>query len=282
MTKPANCSMISPWRRVFTYICITVLCLTLALSLSAPALAAGTDMYIFDTVGCLSQEEYNSLEQTAADLSAQYSCGVYAVIVEDYTEYGSDLRSAAKAIYEGSSFGWGESRDGIQLLLSMKDRDYNIFTSGFGNTAVTDFGADYLAEQFSDGFRENNWYAGLQSYYETTAFLLESASNGEPIDTGSNLEGGGVNPFWFLIIGIAVPLIAAHVYCSSLKRSMTVVSEAARADFFMAPNSLKLTESRDEFSHITETRVRVENDKDRDGGGTSVGSDGYASHSGKF
>ena len=92
-------------KRIFSLI----LSLTVAVALFLPvaAYAASTDVstevdaeYVFDVYGLLTNSEQRKLENRAEEISEQYGCGVYIVIVDDYEDYAYYVETAAEYIYE--------------------------------------------------------------------------------------------------------------------------------------------------------------------------------------
>ena len=77
-------------KRVFAM--LTVLCMLAALCL--PVFAAG-DIWIADRANLLTEEEELLLHP-----EFQGDCGVYAVTVEDYWDYGSTPQEAAEDIWK--------------------------------------------------------------------------------------------------------------------------------------------------------------------------------------
>lgn len=108
--------------------------------------------YIFDISDLLTFEQWEELEQQARDISERYNCGVYAALVEDYKDYGSgDVYDVTTQIYHSSqnSFGMGEGRDGIIILLSMAERDYAMFVYGeHAGYAFNKYGQEQLEKSF--------------------------------------------------------------------------------------------------------------------------------------
>ena len=135
--------------------------------------------YVTDVAGLLSDEQLQTLEQKAQEVSEQYNCGVYAVTVDDYQNYDdSGVFDTAVAVYHGCNLGEGSDRDGILLLLSMADRDYAMFVYGpFANEAFNSYGQEQLEQVFLDDFADNDWYNGFTDYIEKLR-ILHAAGRG--------------------------------------------------------------------------------------------------------
>ena len=166
--------------------------MVLALFLCIPALATGFDeaglYFVTDEAGLLSDQECLELERRAEEISLKYKCGVYIILLDDFTAYTYDetIYEAAKTLYQEYRLGYGEEKSGELLLLSMAERDYTLIAYGYGNTAFTDYGKDKLSEVFLDDFGDDNWYSGLSDYLDKSESMLQSAREGHPLDVDSN------------------------------------------------------------------------------------------------
>ena len=263
---------------------LAALCLMLALAL--PALAA--DRYVTDEAGILSPSELASLEEEAAQVSQAYDCGVYIVVVRDFSAINStSVRQAAQDYFTQNGCGTGSDASGVMLFLSMNDRDYAFIAHGYGNTAFTDYGKERLQQEFLDDFGDNDWYQGCSDFITQCGRYLERARNGNPVDVDT-LHLGERLMDRYGVLGVAVPivgipLIIAFIVCFALKAKMKSVHTATEAAFYAVPGSMDLMAATDIFTHTTETRVRIESDRGSGGGGgTSVDSGGFSGTSGKF
>ena len=246
-----------------------LLALLAALTLAVPAWAEQQpgDPFIYDTAGLLSDEDCAYLEQMAEAISWQYQCGVYIVTVDDYEVYGSDRYSAALNIYRGNDFGIGDGRDGIMLMLSMWDRDYEVFIQdgGLADSAFGSYAVDLLEEAFLPYLGSDDWYGGFHAYLTTCSDDLALADMGQPVKKPLTKV---ILPA--LLVGCGVALMA----CLLLKVKMRSVRKGAEADVYVTAEGLDLTERYDRYTHTTETRVRKNTRDDHDSGGEGHGSGG--------
>ena len=245
-----------------------LLALLAALTLTVPAWAEqqSGDPFVYDTVGLLSDGDCAYLEQTADAISWQYRCAVYIVTVDDYEVYGSERYSAALNIYRGNDFGIGDGRDGIMLMLSMWDRDYEVFIQdgGLADSAFGSYAVDLLEEAFLPYLGNDDWYGGFHAYLTTCSDDLALADMGQPVKKPLTKV---ILPA--LLAGCGVALVA----CLLLKAKMKSVRKGAEADVYVTAEGLDLTERYDRYTHTTETRVR-KNTRDHDSGGGGHGSGG--------
>ena len=257
--------------------------MALALLLCVPALAAGFEEaelnFVTDEAGIFSEQEWSELEARAEEISQKYKCGVYIIVVDDFTDYVYDetVYEAAKTFYQEYSLGYGEEKSGELLLLSMEERDYTLIAYGYGNTAFTDYGKDKLADAFLDDFGDDEWYNGFSDYLEKSDSMLQSARAGHPLDVDSNplirLAGIGIS----LLVGCVAAFVIAVGVSDRMMKSVSAKTEAGA---YLTAGSVEITGREDHFTHTTETRTKIE--RSSSSGGTTVDSDGFSGKSGKF
>ena len=262
-------------KRTLVLLCI----LTLMLGCLPPAFAAEDDFpYICDTELLLTDEEWTTLERRAKVISEQFACAVYFVTVENYQDYGSgSIYEVAKNIYLEYDLGWGEEKSGVLLLLSMYDRDYTLIAYGYGNTAFTDYGKDYLSEQFLDDFADNDWAEGCQDYLATCGEMLKMAREGNPLDIGSRVRTWHI-VVASIVLGFLLALVICNAWSRKCKKKTALNMEAGN---YLAPGGMDITLRDDQYSHTTQTRTKIERSSGSSGG-TTIDSQGFSGKSGKF
>lgn len=257
-----------------------LLALCLVLSLGGVALASSqiTMPHVTDAVGLLSNEEIMALEQQAGQIEDSYGCAPYILVVEDFRVYEdtTDIFEAGMNLYERWELGHGPEKNGLLLILSMAERDHALVTYGsVTHQAFTDYGQDYLCEQFLDNFRNDDWAGGFQDYLDTSAWLLEQAKNGTPYDV--NTAPKGFNP-----LIIVIPLVLALVVCLVLTGQMKTAKRKTEAGDYMVQGGAKMRVVQDIFTHRTVTRQVIQSENKGGGGGTTINARGFSGKSGKF
>lgn len=248
-----------------------LLALIMALTLAMPVWAEtrSGDVLIYDTADLLTEDEWQTLDALADQVTWRYDCAVYVVTVDDYEQYGSDAYSAAANIYNDQDFGIGGERNGVLLLLSMWDRSYSIYVrDGYAKSMVSDYAQGLLEDSFLPYFGSDDWYGGFNAYLTTCADFFQQAEDGHPVKRPLTQ----VLPMT-LGIGVAVALVV----CLILKGMMKTVRQGAEADAYVTAEGLTLTERYDRYTHTTETRQPK---KDKDSGSHSGG--GGSGRSGHF
>ena len=95
------------------------------------------------------------------------------------TEYADDF-------FDYYGYGYGEGKDGILFLVSMEDRDWALSTHGYGITAFTDAGCDYIAEQFKSSLSDGEYEKAFEIYIDQCDAFVTQAREDRPYDN-SNL-----------------------------------------------------------------------------------------------
>ena len=252
----------------------------------APAATEPQLWNITDTVGLLTSDEDLTLEARAEEISAQYGVGIYLLILEDYSEYYDDPYETAYELYHQNTLGLGEDRDGVILLMSMSDRKYATFFYGpKAEYAFDAYGQELMEEEFLDDFRDDDWYDGFEDYLEVCDEYLARAEAGDPVrgdySSAGGSDGSGIGTTILVCLGISA--VIAMIVCLILRGKMKSVRKGTHADAYVA-GSLNLTTSRDQYTHTTETRTKIEHESsDSGGGGSSACSGGGGSgRSGSF
>ncbi len=250
-----------------------------------PAARAAEHGYVTDLAGLLDEADARALDAQAGALAAQYACGVYLVICDDFTESGyADILDCAKAYFTENDLGAGEDRDGVLLMLSMAERDYALIAHGdFANASVTDYGRQVLEQAFLDDFADDDWYDGCADYLDTCAQLLELSQDGTPLDVHSDPDAARRSTIARLAVVVLVPCLIAGAVCLALCMRMRTVRTARTARAYLTANAAALTLHTDMYTHTTEVRTKIHDDPPHGGaGGTTVDSGGFSGSKGKF
>ena len=269
-------------KRLVSLLTVGLLLALMIAGLALPALADSqrTLPLVVDVYGLLSDEQEEALNTLAEGYSEQYECDIILIVTTD-TE-GYDVESYTEAVYHHYQYGWGEERSGVILLLSMEGRDYDLAAFGYGNTAFTDYGKEWLMDDVTPYLKKNDWYGAFTKYLDLCADYLRQARDGRPVDRygfGSRSHNGFRLSVKTVIGALIVGLIAALIVTAVLKARMKSAVLQSKADDYLA-GDLRLTGEEDRF--LKKDVVRVRRESSSGGHGTSVRSSGFSHHSGKF
>lgn len=291
-----------------------LLLFVLGFCFAAPVAAQETEWFIYDVDDdadeYLDAETVWDLNTAAAEISERYNCGVYAAIFPDMSEYEDewgntyyDIEEFSEAVYTAWELGYSEGGDGILLVMSMAERDFDLVAYGdFANYAFTDYGKSVLQEEFLDNFRQNDWAGGFEDYINACGTLLSCAAEGEPLDISYSDSIYDDDVYYTdmpvtrataaervtdaLPAGSAIGVIVGLIYSAVLKAKMKSVRKAVEADDYVCEHGVQMTCAVDQFSHTTVVRQHIDHDSGSrsggGGGGTSVNSGGFSHSSGKF
>ncbi len=240
-------------RNTFQRLYAVLLLVSLSLFSVCPVFATKQMPRLADQAGLLSHSERRQLLATLDEISERQKADIVVTVnsLEGKTpvEYADDF-------YDQNGYGAGDGKDGILFLISMKERDWYISTTGYGITAVTDAGLEYMSEQFLDELKESEYAEAFSIFAGLCDDFLTQARQNSPYD------------------GFLISLAAAEIMRSRLK---SVRSQPA-ADSYVEKNSMKLSRESDLFLYRhTERRKKPEN---QDRPGHSGGSVTHSSSSG--
>ena len=265
-------------KRILTAIFTIVLCLIF----SVPAFAADTDGFaseyarVIDDAGLLTDSEADDLIAKLDEISERQQFDV--VIVTADSLGGATVRDYADDMYDYCNFGYGEDRDGVLMLISSEGR--YISTCGYGITAFTESGIQYIGGLVKSYLEDGNYVEAFNTYAEQCDVFITQARTDTPYDS-SSLPRQPLSIIWIpisLVIGFIIALIAVGIMKSSLK---TVRSQAA-ANSYVKDGSLNVTECRDVFLYCTVDRTERPKEDSSSGSSTHTSSSGTTHGGGEF
>ena len=162
--------------------------LILAAALAVPAFAVEggfADLYyrMNDSAEVLTEDEDNELEASLEELSVRQSFDVVIATIESLESVDYDSMEAyADDLYDFCQFGYGPEMDGVLLLVSVGDRKWHISTCGYGITAFTDAGIQYLGEQMTPDMADGDYAAAFRTFIQWTDSYVTAAREGHPYD----------------------------------------------------------------------------------------------------
>ena len=203
------------------------------------------------------------------------------VIVTASSLGGKSPMDYADDYYDYNGYGYGANRDGALLLISMADRDWWISTTGYGITALTDFGIEKLGDNMvRNGLSDGDYYDAFSRFVSDCDSYVTQAKNGTPVDRNTYKE-----PFpWAkrVLISAIIGAVVAVIVGSSLKGKMVSVKAARAAADYTRPGSLQLREQNDVFlfNNVTRTPIPQQTRSGGGGGSSTHTSSSGSSHGG--
>lgn len=250
----------------------------LVMSIVPAVLAQAADdlMRIADWAELLTEEEEAELSDRLDEISERQQVDIVVVTVDSLE--GESPSDYADDFYDYNDYGFGEERDGILFLLSMEERDWYISTSGYGITAVTDAGREYMSEKFLPCLSDGEYAQAFQIFAEQCDDYITQARAGTPYDT-DNVPQEPFSPLGALIIALAVGFVTALIATGIMRLGLHSVHSQSSADDYVKRDSLRLTKDYELFLYRNVSRR--ERPKENTSSGSPGGSTTHVSSSGR-
>ena len=246
-----------------------LLVLLITLSFAVPAFAEAMPRLV-DQADLLTDAQEASLLSKLDTISNKH--GMDVVVLTADTLDGKSPMAYADDFYDYN----GYCEDGVLLLVSMEDSDWWISTAGYGITAFTDAGIEYLGNRFVPSLSDGDYAGAFEIYADHCDEFITQAKTGDPYDT-HNLPK---EPFAFLMnLGICfvIGLVIAAIATAIMKGQLKSVRSQAGASSYVKSGSLNVTHRQDLF--LYRDVKRTAKPKSSSGSSTHTSSSG-SSHGG--
>lgn len=248
-----------------------LICLTVMFSLSICAFADGNRLV--DNACLLSDSEASTISAKLDRLSNQYGFDIVIVTV-DWLD-GKSPMEFADDYFDYNGYGQGDDRSGALLLISMEDNDWYVSTRGYGITAITDAGLDYMSDQFVPYLSDGDFYGAFDKYANLCAEFVDRANIGDPYDS-DNIPKEPFNIPKNFGISVLIGFVIALFVVMGMKSKLKSVQMSSGAANYTKSGSVNVKNAGEIFLFTNVNRVpKVESS----GGGTHISSSG-ASHGG--
>lgn len=253
-------------KRVWMILCVLLLCVSLTLPVWAEAMPR-----VVDQADLLSTSEEADLLDLLDEISFRH--GMDVVVVTADTLDGQSPMAYADDFYDYN----GYCDDGVLLLVSMEDRDWWISTTGYGITAFTDAGIEYLSDEFLPDLSAGDYAEAFDTYARLCDDFITRAKSGNPYDV-RNLPK---EPFAFLfnlIVCFGIGFVVALIVTAIMKGQLKSVRAQSGAANYVKAGSLNVTQRQDLF--LYKDVQRREKPKESSGGSSTHRSSSGRSHGG--
>lgn len=261
--------------------------LLLSVLTALPTFAESDLSRFVDEAGLLADSEGKELQDKLDEISERQQVDVVVVTVNSLD--GATAMEYADDFYEKNGYGFGEEKDGILFLVSMEERDWWMSTSGFGITAFTDAGLEYISDMIINDLSEGDYEWAFMDFADMCDDYITQAKTGEPYDA-DNLPKDPLELLVYfvfaLLVGFVIALIATGIMRSKLKSVYT----QTEASGYVKKGSLDLTVKNDLFLYKTvdrrekpkeEPKTSSSSSSSSSSSGSSRGSTTHKSSSGK-
>ena len=225
---------------------------------------------LLDTASILSDEEQDEITELLDELSERQKMDVTIATVENLDNYNS-IEACADDLYDYCNFGYGTDRDGLMFVVSMEEREWHISTCGYGITAFTDAGIQYVGGQMLDSLADGDY---------AQDDLIDQARAGHPFDKDDvpRKPMSATVPLICIAIGAALGFATVQ----GMKAQLKSVHKAGSAANYVRPGSMNLTGKQDLFlySHVDRVKRETKSSSSSGGGSSTHTSSSGTTHGG--
>lgn len=204
------------------------------------------------------------------------------VIVTTNSLGGKSAMEYADDYFDYNGFGFGERHDGCILLVDMGSRNYWISTSGYGITAITDNGIDYLGSIFKSYLSSGNYISAFESFAQTCDSLVTQAKNGTPYDKEVPKSKEEANWKKIILYSLFFGASLGFVPVLIMKSKLNSVHMNSGASDYMKENSLNIESRSDIYLYSTVSKVKKETEKSGSSTHTSSSGNSHGGGGGSF
>ena len=274
-------------KRMLHIITAFLLCL---LTITPLSIHAGSDVYVSDTYGVLSQEEVNALNAKAQQISDEYQFGVYAHILYDDASY-DDIWSYIEQYCADQDLGYENTSDGILFLITQSSQggSYDIYIPALSNQSYfTIDGLEDIQDDAEEGLFDHDYYEAIDTfldktqehlaYYSQHDYPWSNQTDGavyyDP-KTGRSVSG------FALILGTIIPFVVACIVVAvNASKHRTKHTATDAAEYIPSYGQLQLTRHTDMYLYRTQSRTKIHHEDNNGGGGGGGFSSSGGMHSG--
>lgn len=223
---------------------------------------------LVDDADLLMDTEEAELLQELNEISVRQQFDIVVVTTESLD--GKSAMEYANDFYDYNGYGFGDNYDGTLLLVDMGSREWWISTTGYGITALTDAGIDYISEGFLPYLSDGEYYEAFSIYAELCDEFVTQAREGKAYDV-SNMPKAAFPVVSRLGMSIIIGIVVGFIGVNVLNGQMKSVRSQKAAGNYVTQGGLNLYTSRDRFLYVHRDRERLpEPNHGNHGGGSSV------------
>lgn len=135
--------------------------------------------YLIDNANLFEEKEKDLIIRALDDVRNQSQFDVAILTTKSFN--GKIVDDYAADYYNSKGYGYGDNKDGCLLVINMTDREWYLYTHGFGTDAINDdYGVNYISDQFLPDLKENKYTDAMLEFVEYVQKFVEQANYGEP------------------------------------------------------------------------------------------------------
>lgn len=222
----------------------------MCITLSVPAFAAQDTKRLYDNADILKESEEKDLINRLDSVSEEYKVDIIIATVETVGADTSD--KYVNDFYDANNCGYGNNKDGVLLLVTMKERDYRILSNGLGADAISSDEIEEIGDAISSSLSNSKYVDAFNTYIDKCEYQIDGEINGFPFPFIKNL-----------IVSLVIGLIVAFIATSIMKGKLKSVQRQLMATEYTKKGSMKVSTSSDIFLYRTLEKREKEKDEDK-------------------
>ena len=254
-------------RRIVSIFLVLMLISSLAITTYATEIALIEDgNCVYDEANLLTASEEDEIAEVLEDVSAAYETQLVIVTVP---ELDSSIDYFAEGLYDTMGFGYGDSYDGVLLIVCMEPRECSILCNGSAANTITPDTRDQILDAVASYLSDGDYAEAFLAFAQECEYYLDGSSENSAASTYPDNGNRERSEFTFgstllssLVVGIVAGLIVVAILAGQLKS----VKKQNQAREYVKSGSMHLTERSDIFLYRNVSRTK------RDSGSSSSGS----------
>lgn len=247
-----------------------------------------THTNVVDLGNLLTAEEVSSLSAMLYEITERLNFDIVVLTVDSLLgltrqEFADDFYDYNGYGIDKNGNGYGEDRDGVLLLVKMSggqgNRQIHISTRGFGITAFSDYGIDWILDRLIPPLLDGEYYRAVNLFASYTDDFVTHAREKSPYDYGDMPRDDFDNLMW-CVIGVMAGIIYAAIRLALMHSKMHSVKSQKGAQNYQVPGSLSVSLATERFLYSNVSRTMRSSSSSSGGGSSSHTSSSGSSHGG--
>lgn len=216
---------------------------------------------IYDYASLLTDSEEESLAAAARDILERYQMDMAVVTTADAE--GKSSMAYADDFYDYNGFGFGETYDGLLLLVDMENRVVWLSTCGAARPVFTDARIQSITDGAADYLADGNYFGGCSYALEQIESTVRT--NREMATPVGRLS----RSFRRLPVYLLIAAIISGIAVAVMARQGKTARKARNAAGYLDRSSMRLSVREDRYIRSHTTKTRIEPPSGGGGGGSS-------------
>ncbi len=254
-------------RRIVSLFLVLMLLSSLAITTYATEIALIEDgNSVYDEANLLTSSEEDEIAEVLEDVSAAYETQLVIVTVP---ELDSSIDYFAEGLYDTMGFGYGDSYDGVLLIVCMDPGECSILCNGSAANIITPDTRDQILDAVASYLSDGDYAEAFLTFAEECEYYLDGSSANSAASTYPDNGNRERSEFTFgstLLFSMVVGIVAGLIVVAILAGQLKSVKKQNQARDYVKAGSMRLTERSDIFLYRNVSRVK------RDSGSSSSGS----------